>query len=129
MVNDGTIDRAVTAVFAFRKEQIVGDNADKFGGDLIKLNMEALRQRYNEKPMPFTYKHREHDDADPILAQCKAMHCLTYQCAEGNVPETPLYKLLAEVEEYLNQRVCKKYRVKRYSNIKAYHPLPWDFDD
>jgi hypothetical protein len=134
MVNDGTIDRAVSAILAFEAAGPMADtagNPDVIGGELIRLNMEALRQRYNEKPLAFTYKHREHDDKDPALARYKAVGCLTYQCAEGNVPDMPLYQQLIAVENDLAQQCARRMRIKpdRVALTSAYNSLPWDFDD
>jgi hypothetical protein len=131
MVNNGTIDRAVSAVFAFNNEN-PPMLPDVLGAELIKLNMEALRQRYGDKPLAFTYAHRNHADADPVLARFKAVSCLTYQCCEGDVPETPLYKLLKQVEDDLAQQVAAKYKLRdgqSRHDFPAYNKLPWDFDD
>lgn len=127
LVSDGTIDRVVSLVFAFRNQAIEGDNADKFGARLYRLNMEALRQRYNDKPTRFTYKHREHQD-DTTLAQFKALECLIYQCSEGNVPEKPLYQELDAISEALTEQWAKKLGgVVQHS--EAWSALPWDFND
>jgi hypothetical protein len=131
MVNDGTIDRAVSAVLAFNNEN-PPMLPDALGAELIKLNMEALRQRYGDKPLAFTYAHRNHDDADPVLARFKAVSCLTYQCSEGTVPETALFNLLEQVEDDLAKQIAVKYKLKKGQsphNLPAYNKLPWDFAD
>lgn len=137
MVNDGTIDRAVSAMIAFGETAVGAPTAadqcalNKLGAELIKLNMEALRQRYRARPLPFTYVHRDHTDPDPLLARLRAVACLTYQCSEGNVPEKPLYKLLQVVEDDLAHQCARKHNTiaNQVSNLAAYQALPWDFDD
>ncbi len=145
MVNDGTIDRAVSAMIAFGETAVITRvttadmppplqdqrSLDHLGAELIKLNMEALRQRYGDRPLPFTYVHREHTDPDPLLARLRAVACLTYQCSEGDVPSKPLYKLLEVVEDDLAHQCARKHNTiaNKVRHLAAYQALPWDFDD
>jgi len=68
------------------------EGLDQLGKALLQLNVSAVNQRYNTheadeysgfKPLPVT----------PIQA-LKSLECLFYQCTEGNVPETDLYKTM-----------------------------------
>jgi hypothetical protein len=134
MVDDGTIDRAVSAILAFEAAGPMADtggNPNVIGAELIRLNMEALRQRYRDKPMPFTYEHRDHDDANPLLARQKALTCLIYQCSEGNVPEMPLYQQLETVCNDLTKQCARQMKIKpkQVEQSSAWSALPWNFDD
>jgi hypothetical protein len=80
------------------------------GRALFKMNIEAVMQRYPDcradpshlpgwdgcQTMPETY---DFNDWRPMtvadLTGClEALHCLRYQCSEGNVPETDLFAAL-----------------------------------
>ena len=76
------------------------------------MNLEALRQRYGYETML--------EFADYIDLDCysrdfknnweitKAMHCFLYQCLEGRVPETALYKALENWTEILENHIVTK---------------------
>ncbi|WP_288927213.1 hypothetical protein [uncultured Maritimibacter sp.] len=73
----------------------------KLGIALLTMNADALSQRY-----PDSWLEMVGDDELPhmfrfdgsVLAteaqRAKSAQCLRYQCAEGNVPDLPLYKRL-----------------------------------
>lgn len=71
--------------------------------DLYQMNREAVTQRYNEKEDSDYIKIPDHfnwDDGKLNKYQClSSMRCLRYQCNEGDVPETKLYKMLDELIE------------------------------
>jgi hypothetical protein len=86
-------------------------NADLIGRALFAMNIEAVTQRYPEckdhpeimpgwtgcEAMPTTYTFN--DNWTPLgrkerIIDYKAAKCLRYQCSEGNVPETALYREL-----------------------------------
>lgn len=117
------------------------DSATKIGRRLFALNIEAVMQRYpdcraqpNDLPGPCDDKGNSiaHEIAaaftcevpaaesvtvDELCACVKSMHCLQYQCSEGNVPETRLYKALNRAIG----RVCEHI----VSNLPAYERAPW----
>lgn len=66
------------------------------GADLWALNHESLHQRYGDDAKPkkaFVYKKdKVVKDRVQII---KHIRCLMYQCSEGSVPQTSLYKALA----------------------------------
>lgn len=69
------------------------ENAGDLYRALFDLNTEAVDQRYNEENV------REYPKYDVTLdvnnyQRLKSMQCLLYQCSEGNVPESRLYKML-----------------------------------
>lgn len=74
------------------------EDYDRLAIELYQMNREAVKQRYSEPsdsdyikiPDVFNW------DGDKLNKyQClKSMKCLRYQCSEGNVPKTKLFKLL-----------------------------------
>ena len=68
------------------------------GTALFEMNDEALSVRYDAEPICETFEYRSEDPANINLCSAlKAMECLRYQCSEGKVPETDLYKGLEKV--------------------------------
>lgn len=68
---------------------------DAFGRELLAMNSAALNERYGDTPQTaadfaFRFFPRQYS----LVQQYKALQCLSYQCAEGNVPEWPLYRQL-----------------------------------
>lgn len=96
------IDRAVyairlaqgadpTALLAFT--DVISADSDVLAYDLITLNATALLQRYDD-PLPvnvFDHKYAAPETISAMQA-CKTLHCFSYQCSEGIVPETAMYK-------------------------------------
>lgn len=80
---------------------IVSDDwKEKLTKAMHALNVSAVDQRYNEKnaldtivysPVPYGSR----------IAAFKSLQCWMYQCAEGDVPETDLYKFFEEVEKQI----------------------------
>lgn len=61
---------------------------------------------------PLTSKHTAE-----FYACLKAMHCLLYQCSEGNVPDEPLFAALEAGAGELAQFLARK--------TQAYENAPW----
>jgi len=96
--------------------------ATEIGRRLFTLNVEAIYQRYPDTldapdnmpgPVDKSGKSTALRDAArfvalpvhvDLVAAVKAMNCLSYQCAEGDVPETPLYK---ELERAIGEIACE----------------------
>ena len=77
-------------------------------GKAIKnLNCDAVAQRYNEKKdieavEEYTFKY----EFTTLYQAFNHLRCLTYQCSEGNIPETKLYKLLEKLEQNLEYTIA-----------------------
>lgn len=81
---------------------------------LYQMNQEALKQRYPEShsdggcsDIPeyrFSWVLGDSKIAKSVRAY-KACQCLGYQCAEGDVPETPLYQELEAFEAWLAKEI------------------------
>jgi len=93
---------------------------------LLDLNISAMNQRYSEntglkdvaymktKGVDFTY----HFTPSPLIQVYKSIQCLSYQCAEGDVPQTELYKFLDELENTIAHEIV--------SQIPEYSKAGWD---
>lgn len=73
------------------------------GQRLLTMNNEAYNQRYQETAPAPEYVYSPAPEGNTMLSSFKAAECLLYQCSEGNVPETPLFKAL---QELANQMAC-----------------------
>ena len=83
-----TIDRIVCAAIAHNKTTY--RQASTYGRRLINLNKQALRSRYGEKVSRTDYAYRtpRHDSVQTY----KSIQCFLYQCTEGDVPSSDLFK-------------------------------------
>lgn len=69
----------------------------KLGKKLIKMNCEAVAQRYDtpiDKKVIRAYKYQPTSVGK--IQTYKTMGCFSYQCCEGNVPKTKLYKKISK---------------------------------
>ena len=63
------------------------------GRAFLELNQEAVRQRYGAIDAIPRYEFPRGVSCS-LIQSFKSAQCLRYQCSEGNVPETELYKQL-----------------------------------
>src|SRR3990167_4628511 len=87
-----TIKRAMTPLLGIR-------TLDECVAKLYELNVMAVNQRYGDKTALIQddsyLKHFSYLDPHISLFQfLKSLDCLSYQMAEGNIPETPEYQAL-----------------------------------
>ncbi len=68
----------------------------EFGQALYRMNSEAVNNRYQEQEEPPLFKYRATEYPGNIAAY-KATRILLYQCHEGNVPDSELYRLLSTI--------------------------------
>jgi len=73
-----------------------GGGTTALGNALLRMNVRAVSRRYDEsasvkrrpqRPLPSTCPYQLH----------KSLHCLAYQCSEGDIPGTKLYQELNEL--------------------------------
>jgi hypothetical protein len=79
----------------------------KIGRKLFLMNRRALRARYGcsgDRLVEFLFE--KWADATPV-EQFRAIHCLLYQCSEGNVPNSPPYDELNRAAGELAQRIVQ----------------------
>jgi hypothetical protein len=122
IVNTTTMDKVVAAVLSryqsrtFAGVPVSRETAKAIGKALFQLNADAVNQRYGERDQPPDYKWRHADTSD--IQQYKAVQCLSYQCAEGDVPERPLYRELEHLERLMAAEIIRR--------LPAYERAPWD---
>ena len=80
--------------------------------EMFKLNVEAVNQRYGEneahnfRPLDFKFGYVAAKVA-PVQA-FKSLKCWLYQCSEGNVPETPLYKTMDQLSGWIAETIVRE---------------------
>ena len=88
---------------------------------LFALNKRGVECRYGngeaKKFRPLDYQYRRTIPPGAVQA-FKSLSCLLYQCSEGNVPETKLYKLLDRIKGYIAEDIVH--------NLKEYDLAKWD---
>jgi len=95
LVENETINKVVSYM---PSEFVPCKDRDTLGVELLKMNHAALKVRYGDE-MPESVEFRFKPKVYYGNSKCtvlKAMRCLRYQCAEGNVPESDLFKKLDE---------------------------------
>jgi hypothetical protein len=105
--------------------------------ELLALNTAAVNQRYGESDPTFVdhedekeFRHeyvnelftfalalRSEEDPTPWFQASKSLSCLLYQCSEGDIPKTELFKKLTAFEGTLNTTVIHK--------LPAYDEAEW----
>lgn len=97
-------------------------DADRLAYDMLALNIRAVCDRYQQDSednhamhlLTFRYTPKEH--WAPVRA-LKALRCYLYQCAEGDCPEDPLYKVLDRIANiWANHIIC---------SLPEYDAAPW----
>lgn len=79
---------------------------NSIGVILNNLNCTAVSQRYSEEKCKsdYFYTPEKCDIKQAYMHLC----CLTYQCCEGNTPNTKIYKFLERIEKHLEHVICWK---------------------
>lgn len=87
---------------------------------LNSLNSLALKVRYNEEPAPgYKFCSIKYTEASSCKVQLlKSIQCLIYQCSEGSVVKTGLYKKLIEVKNDLLDLIVR--------DLPEYDKAVWD---
>ena len=134
IVDDKTINKVVSYLYAKAKgpDSTAYPALDKMGYNLINpvdlkrlahamfnLNVDAIQARYGEAdgegfPLPsFTYVFTPATQIEVI----KAVECWKYQCTEGELPSTFLYKAMKQTLSLL----CSDY----IHQLDEYEATPW----
>jgi len=99
------------AVDVLRSHGYGQENFERLARAMFQLNVEAVRQRYDEDepmlqhPQEFNYVSM----MPPTDAQAlKSLKCWLYQCSEGHVPESALYRMFREVERAIAVEIVSK---------------------
>jgi hypothetical protein len=81
---------------------------DKLANAMFQLNVDGVNARYGEgeaeqfRPLNFTYKPEMYYTRVQVL---KSLQCWMYQCCEGDVPKTKLYRFFEEIENHLALKI------------------------
>lgn len=90
--------------------------AGKLAKDMFALNVSAVNQRYNEENPNARFSYIPESPVS-LIQTLKSMHCWIYQCTEGNVSESRLYKFFTGVlEKYVLRKIV--YGLPEYSKAK-----------
>ena len=115
VVAEETINCVVTAMN--EDHRLSGEQLDELGGKLWQMNADAVNARYSEKSgAPICYAHRTR--AYTLVQQYKATCCYLYQCSEGDVPQTELFKHVEDLSHRLAARIV--------SQLPEYQNSQWD---
>ena len=129
MVEDKTINRVVSWLSDDQEGDWIkrrldihladNENSQEFRQSLFQMNIDGVNARYGEDESkefrPLEYKFRyELTNQFQVL---KSLQCLLYQCSEGDVPETELYKTMKDYEHSMAMRIVR--------NLPQYDKAQW----
>lgn len=120
IVQKGTIDRIVTYIEKNKHNwQIKFDVVDEkeLGQKLWDLNARAVNFRYAEN-IAIKYDFFERKSGQSLVAIYKSIDCYLYQCLEGDVPESCLFRQIESVQKDLASRII--------FDLPGYHECPWE---
>ena len=98
------------------------ENPEHFQGfceELHNLNVRAVDQRYSETNQILAPRYQERFNYSKI-ADLKNLSCYLYQCAEGDIPEQPLYKFLRQLEGSIAKSIV--------SDLPEYEKAQWGIE-
>ena len=78
---------------------------DKLGATMAEMNADAVNQRYGENQ---TAAHEFSWEICTDIQALKSLQCWHYQCAEGDIPDRPLFKAFEEVERQLAASIVSR---------------------
>jgi hypothetical protein len=88
-----------------------GRDFAELGQRMFALNCEAVNQRYGPDSAKdfrtLDYAYRVEMVMTPYQALAR-LKCWLYQCSEGNVPETPLYKAMEQVSYEMAMQIVTR---------------------
>ena len=85
----------------------VDGTAERLANDMFNLNVAGVNARYGPgeaekfRPLDFQFSTSIQWGDSAIANACRALkvlHCWQYQCSEGDVPETSLFKMFEEID-------------------------------
>jgi len=117
------------------------DSATQIGRELFAMNIAAVQARYPDtRANPAGMPGPVNDNGDSIAPELaasftcvtpqgrlpfeelvsgyKALSCLIYQCSEGDIPETELFKELQRAQAYVGDAIIVQ--------LPQYQAAPWD---
>lgn len=100
IVSRECMQRAVQTIAAHHHPNIKPGDLTRLGQTLFLLNADAFNQRYDCTVEAPDFEYSPDSGWTPAIG-LKALRCLLYQCAEGDVPDTQLYKCIEATAESL----------------------------
>ena len=125
MVNGSTINKVI-AVITHNDMGWTEEDKIKLGEQLISMNADAVGSRYGTGVAfpEFSFENLMIDEiayesGDPgvLCPFVKAMNCFLYQCCEGDVPGTKLYKRCELAKNDMVEMIVM--------NMPEYESAPW----
>jgi hypothetical protein len=113
IVSNKTIHRCVMGM-CYAK--LAFDYSEKLGQKMLELNAKAVASRYEEPVEDVLFVGSDHIPSK--ISAVKALHCLRYQCSEGDVPKDPLFKKISRAIEILSEDIV--------CNLPQWNEEPWD---
>lgn len=98
--------------FEFPREIVTlfdGESDKRIFDALAGMNLNALEQRYSKETTAEMYDGKDYEDGHDIWKPSedgvqpwhyqllKSLKCYIYQCSEGNVPDSPIYKAMEKL--------------------------------
>jgi hypothetical protein len=138
IVSKSCMDRAVEALIQATADSLKPDLFETcpetdpdamrtwLGRRLYVMNRRAIRERYGETVSLEPYTFTAPEGATPE-ACAKALHCLRYQCTEGNVPGSKLYKQMERLLDDLDAKLLARH--PGYTSLletPEAEAAPWD---
>ncbi len=93
---------------------------EKLAHAMFQLNYDGVTERYGKgeaekfRSLNFTYKPEAYHSLVQVL---KSLQCWKYQCSEGDVPETQLYRFFEAVAHHLALKIVM--------NLPEYEKATW----
>lgn len=82
---------------------------EMIGQALHKMNCEAVKARYGSYKDMISEEYKSEPDFNASMVQIyKDIQCLSYQCAEGDIPESKLYKWLETLENTVAYNIIQE---------------------
>ena len=88
---------------------------NRLGDALLRMNREAVNQRYSENESVKEAFHFDDVLVSPSQA-LKSLRCFLYQCSEGSVPNTELYKVMRSIADFLAMHIIEE--MPQYQNAE-----------
>ena len=107
----GTIDNSMVKTWVSKLQlSDLFDNKKMtaFGKKLYKLNLKAVIERYDKKHGFELAKYIFNYRLEKIEQAYNSLRCFTYQCSEGNVPKTKLFKQMEELEMIVARMIADR---------------------
>lgn len=107
IVDKKTIDRIVSGMLQLKLNHEMGDidiiDNNDLGQKLWDMNAAAVDQRYEETNTKQTYTFNSVDVS--IIQAFKSLRCFMYQCSEGDIPDTDLYKQMDIISDRMSNNI------------------------